>query len=57
MRDVEVFDWAYAPNDDGAAKAKKKVALDVDLPFLMSKLEAWATKNYGYLATGKVSFS
>lgn len=56
LRD-KVFDWAYAPNDDGAAKAKKKVGLDVDLPFLMSKLEAWATKNDGYLATGKLTWA
>lgn len=50
---IEVFDWAYT-TDDEAAKATKKVALDVDLSFIMSKLEGWATKNDGYLATGKV---
>lgn len=50
---TEIFGWAF--ETDEAVKSKLKIALDSEtIPFLLPKLESWAKKNGGYLATGKV---
>lgn len=51
----EIAAWFFEPN--AATKQVLKESLDNEiLPFLLSKLDAWSSKNGGYLANGKVIY-